>query len=371
MASTMNILVINPILYTSESDEIERASSIKDCMIYDLCIGFLELGHRVTLIGGEPFKPYNNEEYPFEVKWLSCVAPRVFKPNCLPFMPDVYRFVRDNVERFDLIISSEVFSLNSLAAYCAAPDKVIIWHELAKHNAIMKQLPSKIWYGIIARLLMKNALVVARSSEARQFISRYCGRVEKEVIDHGVNLRLFKPVLNKQDYFVVCSQLIKRKRIDGIIANFAQYLKRYDSTCHLYIIGKGDLEDALKAQVNSLHMEKNVTFTGKLSHGQLIPLLSQAMALLVNTEKDNNMVSIVESIATATPVVTTEVPLNASYIKKNQLGIAKNEWNERDLREVVVNGQRFISNCLLYRESLSTNRRAEQFVCVARRNHLV
>lgn len=367
----MNILVINPILYTSESGEIDRASSIKDCMIYDLCIGFLELGHQVTLIGGEPFKPSNSEEYPFEVKWFSCIVRRVFKPNCLPFMPGVYRFVRDNVGRFDLIISSEMFSLNSLAAYRAAPDKVIIWHELAKHNAIMKQLPSKIWYGVIARLLMKDALVVARSSEARQFISRYCGRVDKEVIDHGVNLRLFKPVLKKRNFFVVCSQLIRRKRIDGIIVKFARYLKKYDSACHLYIIGKGELEDELKTQVDSLHIEESVTFTGKLSHEQLIPFLSQAMALLVNTEKDNNMVSIVESIATATPVVTTEVPLNATYIKEKLLGIAKNEWDEGDLREIAVNGQRFINNCLQYRESLSTNKRAEQFIHVAKRNNLV
>lgn len=44
---------------------------------------------------------------------------------------------------YDLIITSEVFSLNSLMAYRAAPDKTIIWHELAKHNAIMKKIPSK------------------------------------------------------------------------------------------------------------------------------------------------------------------------------------------------------------------------------------
>ena len=41
------------------------------------------------------------------------------------------------------------------------------------------------------RLFMRNVRVVARSIEARDFISRYCQNTEKEVIDHGVNLDKF------------------------------------------------------------------------------------------------------------------------------------------------------------------------------------
>lgn len=34
----------------------------------------------------------------------------------------------------------------------------------------MKNIPSIIWYGIIARLLMRNAKIVARSVEAKYFV---------------------------------------------------------------------------------------------------------------------------------------------------------------------------------------------------------
>ena len=54
--------------------------------------------------------------------------------------------------------------------------------------------------------------------------------------------------------------------------------------------------------------------------------------MLVYTEKDNNMVSIVESLALATPVITTDVPYNASYIKAEKLGIVNNNWNEDDFQ---------------------------------------
>ena len=47
------------------------------------------------------------------------------------------------------------------------------------------------------------------------------------------------------------------------------------------------------------------------------------------------MISIVESIAVGTPVVTTEIPLNASYIKKYKLGIAT-EWDQQDLMKIIA-----------------------------------
>ena len=63
----MKVLVINPIMYTSETKNIKRAASIKDTMMYDFCLAFHEMGHSITLVGGEPFKPTKSETYPFEV----------------------------------------------------------------------------------------------------------------------------------------------------------------------------------------------------------------------------------------------------------------------------------------------------------------
>ena len=129
----MKVLVINPIMYTSETKNIKRAASIKDTMMYDFCLAFHEMGHSVTLVGGEPFKPTKSETYPFEVLWWECKCQKVCMPHCLPFMPETYWYVKQHRTEYDLIITSEVFSLNSLMAYRAAPDKTIIWHELAKH----------------------------------------------------------------------------------------------------------------------------------------------------------------------------------------------------------------------------------------------
>ena len=151
-------------------------------------------------------------------------------------------------------------------------------------------------------------------------------------------------------------------KIDGILEKFAMYLNQYNSTCWLYIIGEGELKEKLQRMAQTLGIASNAIFTGKMTHDELLPILSKSKALLVNTVKDNNMISIVEAIAVGTPIVTTDVPLNSTYIKDYQLGIAKKQWDESDLNDVVSNSEMYIENCMKYRYKLSTKQRVEQFL---------
>ena len=73
-------------------------------------------------------------------------------------------------------------------------------------------------------------------------MKKYCMNTDVNVIDHGVNLDKFKASTEKDNSFVVCSQLIERKKIDGILEKFAKYLDQYNATCRLYIIGEGELK---------------------------------------------------------------------------------------------------------------------------------
>lgn len=359
----MKVLIVNLILYTSETENIARVESVKDTMIYDLCLAFHKKGIDVTLAAAQDYKPSVDEDYPFEIKWFKSVYKNIFKPNLLPFCPGIAEYASQ--ENFDLIISSEVFSLSTLALVRKFPNKVIAWHEIAKHNRFLKQIPSKVWYNLIAKKYFKNTLVVARSNEARSFISNYCKNVSQTVVDHGVNLEKFEARSDKENYFIVSSQLIKRKRINLIIEKFNNYLKKYDSTAKLYIMGEGEERSSLEAQVNKLGIEENVLFFGKMPHAQLKEYLACAMAMLVYTEKDNNMISIVESLACTTPVITTCVPYNASYISKYNLGIADSNWSEEDLHRIASNEKYYVDNCVEYRHNLSDESKVDTFLHLA------
>ncbi|MBR3150131.1 MAG: glycosyltransferase [Eubacterium sp.] len=353
----MKILIVNPIIYTSETADIKRVKSIKDTMIYDLCLAFSSKGHDVTLVAGEPFRPTEKEEYPFEIIWAKCKMKSICRPNVLPYCPELRGIIKTP---YDLIISSEVFSLNSLLLVRRSKSRVIIWHELAKHNNLFHKLPSKLWYGVVARLFFKNALVVPRSTAAKEFISKYCKNVSDTVIDHGVNLDKFKACEDKDSFFIIPSQLIARKQIDKSIRAFAEFAK--DKAFSLYIFGEGEERDTLEKLADTLGVADKVKFFGKAPHETLKEYLAKASAMLVYTRKDCNMVSITEAIACATPIVTTSVPYTAHYIDERKLGIVSDSWGSDELEEIVENNKLYVNNCMNYRYELSDDKRVEQFL---------
>lgn len=357
----MKVLIVNPILYTNENRNIKKVNTIKDTMIYDLCLAFLKKGCDVTLAASDLYKPSENESYPFNIIWMRTRLTKLFPPHTLPYCPEVKKIAKNG--NFDLIITSEVFSLNSLSLAVHSYKNLIVWQELGKHNRIMHGYASKIWYGIIAKMLFRKALIVARSEQAKKFISKYCKNVSDEIIDHGVNTKKFIPETKKDNQFAISSQLIKRKQIDKSITAFANYLKKYDSSAKLYIMGDGDEKENLRKLTKDLSADKNIIFTGKLGHNELIEILKKSIAMLVYTQSDLNMVSIVESLSLATPVITTSVPYCSSYIESESLGIVDDNWNEDDLRRIATSDE-YINNCMNYRKYLPTEYKAEQFLKV-------
>lgn len=79
------ILILNSILYTSETDQIPQVKTIRDTMIYGMCLGFLHLGHNVTLAALEDYKPTEEEQYEFPVLFFKSDYEKIFKPSVLPY----------------------------------------------------------------------------------------------------------------------------------------------------------------------------------------------------------------------------------------------------------------------------------------------
>ncbi|MBO5208764.1 MAG: glycosyltransferase [Lachnospiraceae bacterium] len=366
------VLVINPILYTAETNQIPKVKSIKDTMIYTLCLGFLENGHEVTLLAAQDYKPLGEENYDFPVIWMETIWHKIFMPRCFPYMPKLRGYLKKHTE-YDLIISSEMFSTWSYTATRVCPKKTIIWHELAKHNNMMHQIPSKVWHQIVVKFLMQKALIVPRSEAAAAFIGAFSKNISATIIDHGVNMTKLQNILDitqpsqgKQNQFVVVSQLIERKQIDKTIQAFADFYKQGHCEYKLYIIGQGELEEELRKLVQKNQLEDVVIFCGRMNHEQLLPIVARSKALLVSTRKDNNMVSITESIAVGTPVVTTTVPYNAAYIAREKLGVVADDWGVEALEEICEKNIMYIENCEKYRDKLSNVSCAEQFVTLGK-----
>ena len=354
------VLVVCPFLFTNENGN-RRVNSIKDTVIYNLCIGFTKNGWQPVLISDIQFRPVEKEEYPFEILFLKTRLEYLFPPNRFPFPIGLRKYLKMNRDKFDFVISSEVFMFTSLITRIYVKKKLIVWQELGEHNKMMYKLASKLWYNLIGRTFFRNTTVVPRSITAQKFISKYCKNTSKTIIDNSISTDHLRASREKDNYFISVTQLIKRKQVNTIIDKFYQFYKE-NKEYKLYICGEGDERENLCLQIKELGLENIIQLLGQIPHEKLGILWSRAAATLVNTSKDINMVCIIESIACGTPVITNRVPYSASVIVENELGIVSDEWNANTLKQLLNNMDLYIDNCLSYRDNLTNEHIAYLFI---------
>ncbi len=366
----MNVLILNPILYTplAKGGTVHKLSTIKHTMIYNYALGFIELGHKVTIVASEEYRPTENEEYACEMIFLPNIAKRHFKrfPNGFPILGGLYSLIKQRRSEFDLIIASEMLTQQTIVASLLAPEKTIIWQEMHHHAPNFRYIPSKIYHNTVVRLLVKNRVrVAARSQSAREFIAPYCNRLSQTTIDHGVNLNNFTFNPKKNKHFICIARLTKVKRVDKVIEKFARFTTKYNGSDYkLYIAGVGEDEQVLRELAEQYGVKENVVFCGLLPHKELAELVNQSQAAFIYTMRDLNLVSIPECLACGTPILTTTVPLLSRYIVESGMGQAKDDWTEDDIQYIVEHNDEMIENCHKHRYELSSTFRAEKMISI-------
>lgn len=342
----MNVLIINPILATPTATGLQRLASIKDTMIYGMALGFISEGHKPTLIAAEDFRPERQEKYDFPVVFLPTKTRRVFNPSLLPWMPSLRGWLRCHGSEFDVIITKECFSLASLTAARLYPRKTILWQELAAHQRKFHRLPSRIWHSLVARPFMRGVKAVGCSPAARDFLRHYLPDVAEETIEHGIDDRKFRPFERKERTLITSSQLIPRKNVGSILRKFASLhaIAGYEDI-RLIVCGDGVERESLERLASELGITSYVDFKGFLPREELGRLVARSLAFLVDTKADLNVISIVESVAAGTPVVTNRVPLTAPWIESEGLGIARDGWDAADLAALIDDASRYAARC--------------------------
>lgn len=357
----MNILIINPIMYTPFTGEnsrfydgtIPKVDSIKDTWIYGFALGFKENRHNVTIYAAEDYKPIQSEEYDINVIFGRTGLKKIFKPTAIPYLPDLKKFLKDNHDQIDFVISLETFMISSFIAARCLPYKLIIMQDLALHVRKFHQIPSKLWYHIVVPLFFRKVKMVAHSKGTYNFLSKYSSNVSKQTVEHGININVFEYNIRKKEQFIVVSQLVSRKNIESIIKKFAAFLEKYKTQHQLLIVGKGELFDSLLLLVNQLNLEKSVFLLGQKPHKELKTLLSESQAMLLDTLQDNNLISFPEAIACGTPIITNRIPTNSSFVEENGVGIVKDTWNEDDLYDIIIHNAKYVERCGFIRNEVS------------------
>lgn len=137
-------------------------------------------------------------------------------------------------------------------------------------------------------------------------------------------------------YLLYVGRLTKNKGLELILEVFNEINSRFEDL-KLIIIGDGPLSHFIKNFTKINNLEKKIIMTGRLSHEKTCYYYNIATVLL-NTGFSAGLPNvIIESLASGTPVITTDVGASKEYISEKQCnGILIKPSDKNELKHAII-----------------------------------
>lgn len=176
-------------------------------------------------------------------------------------------------------------------------------------------------------------------------------RKKSTVIPNPVSEDMPKPYAGvRKKQVVSVARLQPQKNHKLLIAAFADFVKQY-ADYELHIFGVGKLEEELRGQVRSLHIENKVVFRG-FSSNVKEEIRDSAMFVL-SSDYEGISNAMIEALAMGVPVISTDCPVGGSrlYIENNVNGILTPVGDKRALTAAMMK----VAGCPEFAQKLSQN----------------
>ncbi len=241
-----------------------------------------------------------------------------------PVCPSLVGYLR-RAQGFDIINLALPNPMGAIAYLLARPKgKLVVWY----HSDIAQVILNIIFLPILLAVFKKASYIVASNNklmESSGILKKFRHKVT--VIPYGINIAEFN---NENDNMASISLL--REKFSMPFVLFVGRLVYYkglnylikamkDIDAKLVIAGEGVLENKLKLLTKKLGISNKIFFAGKVE-GTLKAQYMHACDLLVlpSTHKSEAFgIVLLEAMACAKPVVTTELGTGTSFVCQNNV----------------------------------------------------
>lgn len=224
-----------------------------------------------------------------------------------------------NGEHFDTaIIYSDRAAETAVRAITA--DKFLMFYH---HGAMRREYHDELGYRRAEKVIVVSE---ALAEKLKAYRPRYAEKIVavNNLIDiEGVrrkSLESSEIVFPKDTFNIVsCGRLSQAKGMDMAIDACAELVRRGCTSFHWWIVGGGPEEDALKAQLQRLHLEEHVTLLGMQANPY--PYIRQADLYVQPSRFEAFGLTILEAQVLAIPVLSTRTDGGAELIDEGNIGI--------------------------------------------------
>lgn len=273
--------------------------------------------HIFTLLHAPGSVSRQIEARPISTSFLNSV-PGVHKVYryCLPLYPAAIE--RLELRDFDLVISVSHCVAKAIRvpagvphlSYCLTPMRYVWDLYDAYFGPGRASRPVRAAMAVVAprlrswdvRTSTRVSRFVACSAHVRERIQRIYER-DAAVVYPPVAVERFRPAPRREDFYLTVSALVPYKRVDVLVEAFNRLGRR------LVVVGDGSEYARMRRRAPG-----NITFTGRLSDGEVADLLGRCRAFVYAAQEDFGIV-LVEAQASGAPVIAYRVGGAAEIVR--------------------------------------------------------
>lgn len=305
----------------------------------DLCEGFVQLGHKVTILTtAHPDGIHKEEQSGFIVHYLTSSRPRRLSR---PWFKESKRIIeeihRDNP--IDVIHSNEFAALGVISWAKQRNIPIAVVCHGSFRTGLLSFLSSadkrpRYWHWLlltplfmIRRTLLwempmrRNASSIILVSPTLERDFRLFSRGKVKVIENGIALpNPPEPTIENGNLRLLCTGRAEREKGFHLAIKAVSEITELD--LHLDLVGTGAYLDELRRLADNLELNDRVTFHGRVDDQELSRIYSSADVYLIPTIRYEGLpLALLEAMAHGLPTIASHIGGNTNVITNDHDGI--------------------------------------------------
>lgn len=174
-------------------------------------------------------------------------------------------------------------------------------------------------------ILLKRADRITCSSDfvRLKFLADYA--YKSTTINPAADADTFKPDVRKRAAYpsiLFVAGLSYGEQYKGLklLINAVRELEKTIKDVRLVVVGDGDMKHVYEAKVKNAHLEKNIIFKGRLTGEKLVEAYQEANLFVLPSSNESFSMAILEAMACALPVVSTNIGGIPSLVDEGNTG---------------------------------------------------
>ena len=215
---------------------------------------------------------------------------------------------------------------------------------------------NKIYRMLTEYVIKKSDLLTSDSKYMSQEIYNLGAEKGKVLtVPMGVNINEFKVCdfnEDRENVFLSMRTLCENSNLDVILEAFKIVLEKY-SNSRLIVTNSGDKEKEVLGYIKKLDIEDKVEFLGFINRKQMSDILNKGLIFLSIPTSDATSVTLLESMATGTFPIVSNLPANKEWIEDGKNGYVLSKFNSEELSKLMIKA---LENDKFIKESRFINR---------------